>query len=84
MFLHKVAIATFTTYAFIHHDSSDIEDRLTPQKAFVALSLFELIRFPLAMMPMMIQLLVQVGHFLMKDISLIKGIYSFNFLFNLT
>ena len=56
----KVALATFATYALVHRNSPNPDDRLTADKAFVALSLFNIIRFPISMLPMLISNLVQV------------------------
>eukprot|EP00038_Savillea_parva_P030625 m.79033 g.79033 ORF g.79033 m.79033 type:complete len:1540 (+) comp9265_c0_seq4:864-5483(+) len=48
-----VSLVTFVVY-------TKVEDKeLTPQTAFVALSLFNLLRFPLAMLPMLITSMVQ-------------------------
>ena len=54
MFL-KVAFATFGTFVA----SSD--DSLTAEKAFVALSLFNILRFPLSMLPFLISNIVQAS-----------------------
>ena len=51
---------TFMTYSFIHNDPNDEEDRLTPAKVFVSLSLFNVLRFPLMILPMLITMLVEV------------------------
>ena len=51
-----VSLVTFTTYVLV--DENNILDS---QKAFVSLSLFNILRFPLSMLPMMIAGLVQVG-----------------------
>ncbi|OTF77184.1 hypothetical protein BLA29_002535 [Euroglyphus maynei] len=48
-----VSFVTFTIYVL----SSD-DNVLDPQKAFVSLSLFNLLRFPLSMLPMLISMLV--------------------------
>eukprot|EP00040_Diaphanoeca_grandis_P037451 m.244078 g.244078 ORF g.244078 m.244078 type:complete len:1509 (+) comp33822_c0_seq1:144-4670(+) len=48
-----VALATFAMYTKVD------DNVLTPQTAFVALSLFNLLRFPLAMLPMVITAVVQ-------------------------
>ncbi|XP_019855858.1 PREDICTED: multidrug resistance-associated protein 1-like isoform X2 [Amphimedon queenslandica] len=56
-----VAVATFATYSLINLNSTSIEDRLTPEKAFVALSLFELLSFPISIVPMMILYLIQAN-----------------------
>ena len=54
----QVSLATFATYSLVN--LNDPDNRLTPDKAFVALSLFNILRFPLAMLPMLISNLVQV------------------------
>ena len=48
---------TFATYSLVNLHNPD--ERLTADKAFVALSLFNILRFPLAMLPMLISNLVQ-------------------------
>lgn len=47
-----VSLATFISYTYSGNN-------LTPEKAFVALSLFNLLRFPLVMLPMLIASIVQ-------------------------
>lgn len=47
-----VSLATFATYALTGHP-------LTPDKAFVALSLFNILRFPLTMLPMLVSFMVE-------------------------
>jgi hypothetical protein len=47
-----VSLVTFICYTTIGNE-------LTPQKAFVALSLFNLLRFPLAMLPFMITSIIE-------------------------
>ncbi|XP_064405659.1 multidrug resistance-associated protein 1-like [Halichondria panicea] len=54
-----VSLATFATYTLINLDNPD--ERLTADKAFVALSLFNILRFPLSMLPYLISMLVQVS-----------------------
>eukprot|EP00055_Hartaetosiga_balthica_P014402 m.78839 g.78839 ORF g.78839 m.78839 type:complete len:1578 (-) comp8586_c0_seq2:145-4878(-) len=49
-----VSLATFVTYSLTGHD-------LTAQTAFVSLALFNLLRFPLAMLPMLISALVEAS-----------------------
>ena len=51
-------MATFATYSFINIGT---DNRLTPDKAFVALSLFDLLSFPIAIAPTLILLLIQVS-----------------------
>jgi ABC-type multidrug transport system fused ATPase/permease subunit len=62
-----VSVATFATYSLTGHD-------LTPEKAFVGISLFNILSFPLAMLPMLVSFLVEVrvslkriSSFLQKD-----------------
>ena len=59
--IQQVALATFATYAIATKDSTNPDDRLTADRAFVALSLFNILRFPLLMLPNLITMLVQVG-----------------------
>ena len=49
---------TFATYALVNADNP--EERLTADKAFVAISLFNILQFPLVMLPMVFSLLIQV------------------------
>ena len=56
----QVSLATFATYALVHQNSDNPADRLTADKVFVALSLFNIIRFPLSVLPMLIMSMVQV------------------------
>ena len=55
LFILKVAFATFGTFVA----SSD--EPLTAERAFVALSLFNILRFPLSMLPNLISNLVQAS-----------------------
>ncbi len=55
----QVALATFTTYSLANLNNPD--EGLTAERAFVALSLFNILRFPLSMLPRLISMLVQVG-----------------------
>ena len=48
---------TFGTFSLANLNNP--EEQLTADKAFVALSLFNILRFPLAMLPMLISNLVQ-------------------------
>ena len=57
----QVALASFATYAIATKDSTNPDDLLTADRAFVALSLFNILRFPLLMLPNLITMLVQVG-----------------------
>lgn len=51
----KVSIITFATYVM----SSD-ENVLTPTRAFVCLTLFDMIRMPLALLPLLIVYMIEV------------------------
>ena len=51
-----VSLVTFTTYVLV-----DENNGLDSEKAFVSLSLFNILRFPLSMLPMMIAGLVQAS-----------------------
>lgn len=53
--IKKVSLVTFITYVYSGDDHV-----LTPQKAFVALTLFDIIRMPLAMLPLLIVYMVEV------------------------
>ena len=55
----QVTLATFTTYSLAYLNNP--EERLTADKAFVALSLFNILRFPLAMLPMLISNIIQAS-----------------------
>lgn len=51
-----VAVASFAVYVL-----SDPSHVLTPTTAFVSLSLFNILRFPMTMLPMLITFMVQVN-----------------------
>lgn len=51
---YLVSLASFTTFVMI-----DEENVLTPSRTFVSLSLFNILRMPMAMFPMMISLAMQ-------------------------
>lgn len=55
-FIFQVTLATFATYVLISS-----ENHLTAQKAFVSLSLFNILRFPINLLPMMISYVIQVS-----------------------
>lgn len=56
IYLFQVALSTFTVYVLI-----DENNVLDAQKAFVSLALFNILRFPLNMLPMVISSIVQVS-----------------------
>ena len=54
-----MSLTTFAVYVLSSRDNI-----LTAEKAFVSLSLFNILRFPLGVLPMMIANIVQVGYLL--------------------
>ena len=54
--LTQVSLVTFATYVLV--DENNVLDAST---AFVSLSLFNILRFPLSMLPMLISNMVQVS-----------------------
>ena len=73
MCLKQVSLTTFAVYVL-----SSEENVLDAEKAFVSLSLFNILRFPLSMLPQLIASLVQVSptllfHFLFR--------FTFDFVF---
>lgn len=52
----QVALSTFAVYVLV-----DEHNVLDAEKAFVSLALFNILRFPLNMLPMVISSMVQVG-----------------------
>ena len=55
----QVALVTFATYSLVNLNNPN--ERLTADKAFVALSLFEVLRFPLLILPLLISNMVQAS-----------------------
>lgn len=53
---NQVALVSFTTFVL-----SDPNHVLDAETAFVSLSLFNILRFPLSMLPMLISSLIQVS-----------------------
>ena len=64
---------TFMTYALSHLHSPDPEDRLTPSKVFVSLSLFNVLRFPLILLPMLVTMLLEVLYITHLQASRLSG-----------
>lgn len=58
LFITQVTLATIGTYVQVHKDDPD--NRLTAERAFVTLSLFNILRFPVYMLPHIISSLVEV------------------------
>jgi len=52
----QVSLATFAVFVSVSSDNM-----LTAEKAFTSIALFNILRFPLAMLPMLIAAMVQVG-----------------------
>ena len=69
----QVTVATFATYVLV-----DESHYLNAQKAFVSLSLFSILRFPINLLPMIISYVVQVGS---KSIYSIAVEDAYHFLF---
>ena len=55
-YLFQVTLASFATYVLISDDNY-----LDAQKAFVSLSLFNILRFPINLLPMIISYVIQVN-----------------------
>jgi len=60
--LLQVSLTTFAVYVLSSRDNI-----LDAEKAFVSLSLFNILRFPLTMLPMMIANIVQVSWVFLSD-----------------
>ena len=58
LFITQVTLATIGTYVQVH--KNDPDNRLTAERAFVTLSLFNILRFPVYMLPQIISSLVEV------------------------
>ena len=54
--LFQVYVFTFSVYVLV--DSSNVLDA---QKAFTSITLFNILRFPMSMLPMLISSMLQVG-----------------------
>lgn len=54
--VEQVALVTFATFVLV-----DENNQLTASTAFVSLSLFNILRFPMSMLPMLISNMVQVS-----------------------
>ena len=52
----QVSVITFSVYVLV--DSNNILDA---QKAFTSITLFNILRFPMSMLPMVISSMLQVG-----------------------
>ena len=63
--LSQVSLTTFAVYVLSSRDNI-----LDAEKAFVSLSLFNILRFPLTMLPMMIANIVQVSWVFLADHTL--------------
>ena len=53
---YVVSLMTFATYVLSDPDNNVLD----PEKAFVSIALFNILRFPMTMLPMIISMLVQV------------------------
>ena len=70
MHVLQVALATFTTYVLVNLNSNE---RLTAEKAFVALSLFNILRFPLTMLPFVISNIVEASVSVRRLVKFLKN-----------
>ena len=53
-----MTLVTFMTYSLVYRNDED--HQLTPARVFVSLSLFNVLRFPLVLLPMLITMLIEV------------------------
>ena len=67
----QVSLVTFATYALVNINNP--EQRLTADRVFVALSLFNILRFPLIMLPMLITNMVQASVSVKRLRTFLKG-----------
>ena len=71
MHVLQVALATFTTYILVN--LNDPNERLTAEKAFVALSLFNILRFPVSMLPNVISNIVEASVSVRRLVKFLKN-----------
>ena len=71
MHVLQVALATFTTYVLVN--LNDPNERLTAEKAFVALSLFNILRFPVSMLPNVISNIVEASVSVRRLVKFLKN-----------
>ena len=67
----QVALATFATYVLVNLNNPN--ERLTAEKAFVALSLFNILRFPLTMLPFVISNIVEASVSVRRLVKFLKN-----------
>ena len=67
----QVGLITFLTYSLVN--INDPEKQLTADRAFVALSLFDVLQFPLAILPQVISKLVQANVSLKRLSNFLKS-----------
>ena len=67
----QVALATFATYVLVN--LNDKSNRLTADKAFVALSLFNILRLPLVILPMVISSTVEASVSVKRLVKFLKN-----------
>lgn len=66
--LFQVSVITFSVYVLV--DSSNVLDA---QKAFTSITLFNILRFPMSMLPMLISSMLQVGRASHRQLSVLSG-----------
>ena len=67
----QVALVTFATYVLVNLNNHN--ERLTADKAFVALSLFNILGFPLAMLPTVISNIVEASVSVRRLVKFLKN-----------
>ena len=71
MHVLQVALSTFTTYVLVNLNNPN--ERLTAEKAFVALSLFNILRFPLTALPFVISNIVEASVSVRRLVKFLKN-----------
>ena len=71
MHVLQVALVTFATYVLVNLNNPN--ERLTAEKAFVALSLFNILGFPLAMLPTVISNIVEASVSVRRLVKFLKN-----------
>ena len=70
-YILQVALVTFATYVLVNLNNPN--ERLTAEKAFVALSLFNILRFPLSMLPNVISNIVEASVSVRRLVKFLKN-----------
>lgn len=70
---HQVSAATFATYVYI-----DEKNVLDAEKAFVGLTLFNLMRFPMALFPMFMTSIIEVWSLYGQGQGALHAVHDFH------